>query len=100
MRRAGSKTSSRNALNGLARKHAELDAEEQQLKLEADLDETCLDEEEEVAVDAVMGGGDTRNQRTEKYDGVAMDMELRTLMEESKKRTLTETEKHWLQWLS
>jgi hypothetical protein len=87
-------------------KHAELDAEEQQLKLEADLDETCLDEEEEEAVDAVMeeeealfGGRDTRDQRTEKYDGEAMDGELRTLVEKSQKGTLTEKEKCWLQWL-
>ena len=89
-------------------KHAERDAEEHQLKLEADLDETCLDEEEEEAVDAVISGGDTReqrtggdtrDQRTEKYDGVAMDKELKKLMEESQKRTLAETEKHWLQWL-
>jgi hypothetical protein len=81
-------------------KHAELDAEEQQLALEADLDEACLDEEEEEVVDVMMGGSDTRDQRTEKYDGVEMDKVLqRLLMEESQKGTLTQTEKHWLQWL-
>lgn len=86
--------------------HAELDAEEQQLKLEADLDEACLDEEEEGAVFAVteeegvvFGGGDTRDQRTEKYDGVAMDAELTALMEKGRSGALTEKEKCWLQWL-
>eukprot|EP00966_Prymnesium_polylepis_P078369 1816888-Prymnesium_polylepis.1 len=54
-------------------KHAELDAEEQQLALEADLGEACLDDDEEEVVDVMMGGGDTRDQRTEKYDGVEMD---------------------------
>eukprot|EP00966_Prymnesium_polylepis_P209366 4850080-Prymnesium_polylepis.1 len=83
--------------------HAKMDEEEQQLRLQQDVEldgELFLPPDDDVRDSAnEPGSDDTRDVRTEKIDGVALASELQRLRSKLEAATLNEVDERWLNLL-